>query len=70
MTDPAEIGPASARVWCDSDLELQVQILRRLDRIIELLSQSTVKVDLDTTDWFQGAKVALGPTSTRADDTH
>jgi hypothetical protein len=41
---PEPAGPASARVYRDPEVEIQLQILRRLDRIIELLSGPKVEL--------------------------
>ncbi len=74
MTDPEgtpmtdESGPASARGYRDPGLELQLQILRRLDRIIELLSGDKT-TEAGALMWQMKTGDA-GPTSTRADDSH
>lgn len=42
--DAGTVGPASARVYRDPEVELQYQILLRLDRIIDLLSGPKVEL--------------------------
>ncbi len=79
MSLNAPIGPASARVYREPEVEIQLQILNRLDRIIELLSGPRVELrpnadwtreqKLDAMAW-QTVRDAFDPTSTRADDTH
>ncbi len=80
MSLDAQPGPASARVYREPEVEIQLQILNRLDLIVELLSHPKVELrpngawtrqqELDAVAWQTVREAFDDPTSTRADDTH